>query len=73
MTLPARTLSDPVQLTDPTRYEPPIPVPGCDVCAALHKQWAQAMEAGSPAYDPSHAVDLAIEISRHPHAKRRPE
>lgn len=53
---------------DPTRRTPPKPVPGCDVCGALAKQWKQAMERG-PAYDPSHAVDLAVEISRHPHPR----
>ena len=72
MPLSSRTMQDAVQLTDPVD-NPPVPAPGCDVCAALARQWAQATEAGSPAYDPSHAADLAVEISRHPHAKRRPE
>lgn len=49
---------------------PPVPVPGCAVCAALAKQWAQATEVGSPAYSPSHASDLAVEIGRHPHGRR---
>lgn len=57
----------PVNLSDPLRREPPTPAPGCDVCNALAKQWRQSMEAGSPAYDPSHATDLAVEINRHPH------
>ena len=67
----AQKMQGPVELTDPTA-DPPAPVPGCDVCGALARQWAQAMEVGSPAYDPSHASDLAVEITRHPHSKRRP-
>jgi hypothetical protein len=58
------------QLSDPVTPGKPRPVPGCDVCGALAKQWRQASEAGSPAYDPSHAVDLAVEIRRHPHARK---
>jgi hypothetical protein len=59
-----------VRLTDPFHDEP-TPVPGCDVCAALHSQWMQATDVGSPAFDQSHAVDLAVEISRHPHKSTR--
>ena len=62
-----RTPREPVQLLDPLEDKPPEPAPGCDVCGALMKQWNQATEAGSPAHDPSHAVDLAVEIRRHPH------
>jgi hypothetical protein len=62
------TLGEPVQLTDPLEAQPPEPVRGCDVCGALFGQWKQATEKGSPAYDPSHATDLAVEIGRHPHA-----
>lgn len=61
----------PVRLMDPTDFGPPTPSPGCDVCAALEKQWRQATEVGSPAHDPSHATDLAVEIRRHPHAGRQ--
>jgi hypothetical protein len=61
----------PVQLNDPLTARPPKPVPGCDVCEALLKQWKQATEVGGPAYDPSHAVDLAVEITRHPHPRPR--
>jgi hypothetical protein len=70
MSLSARAQHPPVNLTDPLS-NPPNPVPGCDVCAALRKQWGQATEAGSPAFNPSHASDLAVEIGRHPHGKRR--
>lgn len=49
----------------------PRPAKGCDVCTALHKQWRQATEAGGPAYDHSHASDLAVEIRRHPHPRRK--
>lgn len=53
-------------------YPPdPEPAPGCDVCGALYRQWQQAKTEGHPAYDPSHAVDLAIEIKRHPHEWKR--
>jgi hypothetical protein len=62
------TMTAAVQLTEPSQGKP-IPVPGCDVCKALAGQWGQAMEAGSPAYDPSHATDLAVEIRRHPHGR----
>jgi len=62
------TLGEPVHLTDPLDAEPPEPARGCDVCGALMGQWRQATEAGGPAYDPSHATDLAVEIKRHPHA-----
>lgn len=62
----APTDGKPVYLSEPATGEP-HPAPGCDVCGALLKQWRQANEAGSPAYDPSHATDLAVEIGRHPH------
>lgn len=54
---------------DPTRRTPPKPAPGCDICEALVKQWKQATEVGGPAYNSSHAVDLAVEITRHPHPR----
>ncbi|MGQ4514726.1 hypothetical protein [Streptomyces sp. DW26H14] len=47
----------------------PKPTPGCAVCAACHRQWQQALDRLSPAYDRSHAVDLAEEIRRHPHPR----
>lgn len=59
-----------VELTDPTPDDP-RPVQGCAVCQALIKQRRMAMEKGSPAYNPSHAVDLAIEVRRHPHGRAR--
>lgn len=65
-----RTLKDPITLPDPVPPKKPEPVPGCDVCEALGKQWKQATEVGSPAYDLSHAIDLAIEIRRHPHPRK---
>jgi hypothetical protein len=49
--------------------EEPKPAPGCDVCDALTRQRRQALDRTSPAYDPSHATDLAVEIRRHPHPK----
>lgn len=63
-------LQGPVTLTCPLP-ERPRGASGCDICAALLKQWGQATEVGSPAYDPSHATDLAVEIRRHPHPGRR--
>lgn len=52
----------------------PKPVGDCDVCAALHKQWRHATDTHSPAFDRSHATDLAVEMGRHPHPgrERRP-
>lgn len=64
--------SGPVFLSDEGLLTEPKPVVGCAVCRALGQQWHQATTAGSPAYDPSHATDLAIEISRHPHPKKAP-
>jgi hypothetical protein len=61
------TMTGPVHLPDP-EFSEPEPASGCDVCGALIKQWRQATEKGSPAHDPSHATDLAVEIGRHPHA-----
>lgn len=63
------TLREPVQLTDPLEVEPPKPARGCDVCGALLKQWRQATEVGSQAFDLSHATDLSVEIKRHPHQR----
>ena len=60
------TQEKPVQLPVPTFAEPE-PARGCDICGACLKQWKQAMDRSSPAYDPSHATDLAVEITRHPH------
>lgn len=59
-----------VQLGEPAMRRAPAPVRGCDVCSALAKQWHMSMEKG-PAYDPSHATDLAVEIHRHPHVRSR--
>jgi hypothetical protein len=59
--------SAPVHLSEPASPVVPVPIRGCDVCTALKGQWDSASEAGGPAYDPSHALDLAIEIGRHPH------
>lgn len=51
---------DPVTLPDPTR--PPKPAPGCDVCAALDKQRAEAEEAGNIRL----ATTYEVEMRRHP-------
>jgi hypothetical protein len=56
----------PVTLPDPTR--PPQPTPGCDVCAALDQQRAQAEEAG----DVRLATTLEMEMRQH-HAARPPK
>lgn len=71
MTDPRRTMDAPVQLLEPATRTAPEPFPGCDVCDALNKQWAQASDPNNPAHDASHALDLAVEIKRHPHAKLR--
>ncbi|MCL6733268.1 hypothetical protein [Streptomyces neyagawaensis] len=57
---------EPVTLPDPTR--PPKPTPGCDVCAALDQQRAQAEEDG----DTRRATTLEMEMRRH-HALRPPK
>lgn len=61
------TPGTPVQLSDPLTLEEPQPARGCDVCAALAGQRREATNPRSPAYDLSHATDLAVEIRRHPH------
>lgn len=63
-------LQGPAILTSPLPERPRAAI-GCDICAALLKQWCQATEVGGQAYDPSHATDLAVEIRRHPHPRRR--
>lgn len=63
--------SGPVFLSGSGLPDEPKAVTGCAVCRALASQWRQATDKGNPAYDMSHAADLAIEISRHPHAKKR--
>lgn len=67
------TLRAPIFLTDPLTAEPPEPAPGCKVCSGLMKQWREAMGKGGPAFDPSRATDLAVEIRRHPHGGKRAE
>jgi hypothetical protein len=51
----------PIYLPDPTR--PPQPAPGCDVCAALDRQRAEAEARG----DIRTATTREIEMRRHPH------
>ncbi|GGN94361.1 hypothetical protein GCM10011579_093770 [Streptomyces albiflavescens] len=58
------TLRDPIQLTDPLSGDPE-PTPGCDVCAALVKQWKSARNAKSLEYGLSRASDLIVELRRH--------
>lgn len=62
------TMTNPVHLTEPATA--PTPHAGCDVCGALMKQWRQATEVDGPAYSPSHASDIAVEIGRHPHERK---
>ncbi|ARF56853.1 hypothetical protein [Streptomyces gilvosporeus] len=45
----------------------PVPVAGCDVCAALAAQRARAYAAG----DRSKATDCNVEMRRHSHPKAR--
>lgn len=65
MTNPNTWADDPpITLPDPTR--PPAPAPGCDVCAALDEQRAEA----EAARDYRTATDCEQEIRSHPHGKR---
>lgn len=50
----------PITLPDPTR--PPTPAPGCDVCAALDRQRAEAEDAGNI----RRATMFEVEMRRHP-------
>lgn len=60
-----------IDLAEPAVIGPPEPAPGCDVCGALFRQWTRASNARGPEYDPSRAVDLAVEIRRHPHEGKK--
>ncbi|MDQ0934939.1 hypothetical protein QFZ49_004879 [Streptomyces turgidiscabies] len=60
-------LGGPVHLFDPLTLDESKPVRGCDICGALAGQRREALDPKSPAYDLSHATDLAVEIKRHPH------
>lgn len=53
-----------IYLPEPT-FANPEPTPGCDVCAALVRQWQAAKDPRSPAYDESKASDLIVELNRH--------
>lgn len=50
-----------VHLLEPT--PPPEPTPGCDICAALARQRAEATAAG----ELSQATDYSVEMRRHTH------
>ncbi|MEV0844728.1 hypothetical protein AB0J21_02365 [Streptomyces sp. NPDC049954] len=50
-------------LTDPRRYVPPPPEPGCATCCAYDRRRTFAQEAG----DLSAATDFSVLIGRHPH------
>ncbi|MGW1669019.1 hypothetical protein [Streptomyces sp. NPDC002324] len=60
---PQTTQELPVMLPDPTR--PPRPVPGCDVCAALDRQRADAEGRGNI----RQATTYEMEIRSHPHPR----
>lgn len=62
--------SGPVFLSGDGLPDEPRAVPGCAVCRALKQQWHQASDRTNPAYNLTHATDLAIEIRRHPHPKK---
>ncbi|MEU8893271.1 hypothetical protein [Streptomyces sp. NPDC048442] len=63
-----RTYPDPpVQLPMPDLLEP-VPVEGCDVCAALARQRAEARVGR----DMSCVSDSNVELRRHPHPHRTP-
>lgn len=60
-------LTEPVQLSDPSRTLEPVPNFGCDVCASLGRQREEARAAG----DLSAVSDCNVEINKHPHKGRR--
>ncbi|MEU3729933.1 hypothetical protein AB0E81_11070 [Streptomyces sp. NPDC033538] len=57
---------EPITLSDPMEIEEPKPVRGCETCQSAMEQWQRASQPGL-AHDLTRAVDLAIEIRRHPH------
>nr|WP_245685836.1 hypothetical protein [Streptomyces niveus] len=57
-------MDGPVHLALPA--EPPRPVAGCDVCAALARQRQEARDRG----DYSAATNASVEIRNHPHRTR---
>jgi hypothetical protein len=58
-------MADPVHLPLPSDEPEPDPVPGCEVCADLAAQRAEAK-----AVDPSRVTDCSVEIRRHPHGRQ---
>jgi hypothetical protein len=63
-------LDEPVQLLEPGGLKRPEVRNGCRTCAELLRQWDTAMNSPT-AYDPSAALDASVQISRHPHSRRR--
>ncbi|MGW3692085.1 hypothetical protein [Streptomyces sp. NPDC005125] len=51
-----------VHLTEPIA---PNPYPGCDVCAALVRQWVYITEPASPLFDVEHAHRIVDEVRDH--------
>ncbi|MFE9865201.1 hypothetical protein ACFYPZ_21115 [Streptomyces sp. NPDC005506] len=51
-----------VHLTEPIS---PNPYPGCDVCAALVRQWIDVTEPASPLYDVERAHRIVDEVRDH--------
>jgi hypothetical protein len=64
VTAPKTTMSSAPVLTGP-RLEP-VPVDGCDVCAALADQRAEWRKVG----DFSKVSDCNVEMAQHPHKGR---
>ncbi|MFE3522694.1 hypothetical protein ACFXOD_14055 [Streptomyces sp. NPDC059161] len=60
MSSPTTTMEPPVQLSLPRT--PPVPAPGCGVCAALAKQRTAAYGNG----DLSGVSDCNVELTAHP-------
>ncbi|MET8330540.1 hypothetical protein [Streptomyces sp. NPDC005181] len=60
----ATTMDQPqeVHLTEPIS---PNPYPGCDVCAALVREWINVTEPASPLFDMERAHRIVDEVRDH--------
>jgi hypothetical protein len=56
----------------PHRPDVPQPHPGCDVCAALVRDWITATEPASTAFSNARAAQLVVEINGHSDVRRHP-
>ncbi|GHA04187.1 hypothetical protein GCM10010389_49630 [Streptomyces echinoruber] len=54
-----------IPLPSPFDFRAPEPVPGCDKCAALARDYRAANNPYNARYNPSAATDAAVLLRRH--------